>query len=238
MKLEVTDMDRIVVITGSTRGIGFSTATEFLRSGDQVVIFCRHRKHVAKAINQLSGFGQRQNILGLVGDVRNERDVKRIVAQSLKQFGRTDILINNAGIAAYEELEKMTQREWDDILDTNLKGCFLFMRRVVPVMKKEGTGVIINISSGLDVSGEANFSAYCASKFGVIGLTQSVADETADTGLRIYALLPGAVNTKLNRDLDLGMAPTDLLSPEHVAKRIFELAEGKRKSGQSVTVYS
>ncbi len=231
-------MNRIAVITGSTRGIGFSTAAEFFKNGDRVVVFCRHREHVAKAMNQLSGLGPRQNILGLVGDVRNERDVKRIVAQCLKHFGRIDILVNNAGIAAYKELEKMTQKEWDDILDTNLKGCFLFIRQVVPVMKKQGSGVIINISSGLGVSGEANFSAYCASKFGVIGLTQSVADETADTGLRIYAVLPGAVNTKLNWDLGLGMEPSELLDPEHVAKRIFELAEGKRKSGQSVTVYS
>ncbi|MGZ3514266.1 MAG: SDR family NAD(P)-dependent oxidoreductase [Thermodesulfobacteriota bacterium] len=231
-------MNRIVVITGSTLGIGFSTAAEFLKSGDQVIIFCRHRKHVAKAINQLAGFDRKQNILGLVGDVRNEKDVKRIVAQSLKHFGRIDILINNAGIAAYKELEKTTEKEWDDILDSNLKGCFLFMRRVVPVMKQRGSGVIINISSGLGISGEANFSAYCASKFGVIGLTQSVADETADTGLRIYALLPGAVNTKLNWDLGLGMKPSELLSPGHVAKRIFELAKGKRRSGQSVTVYS
>ena len=234
----MTEMNRIVVITGSTRGIGFSTAVEFLKSGDQVGVFCRHREHVAKAINQLADFGQRQNILGLVGDVRDERDVKRIVAQCLKHFGRIDILINNAGIAAYKELEKMTPKEWDDILDTNLKGCFLFMRQVVPVMKRKARGIIINISSGLGVSGEANFSAYCASKFGVIGLTQSVADETADTGLRIYAVLPGAVNTKLNWDLGLGMEPSELLSPEHVAKRIFELAKGERKSGQLVTVYS
>jgi len=231
-------MNRIVVITGSTRGIGFSTAAEFLKSGDQVVVFCRHRQHVAKAISQLAGLGHRKDILALVGDVRNERDVKRIVAQCLKHFGRIDILINNAGIAAYKELDKMSQKEWDDILDTNLKGYFLFMRQVVPVMKKQGSGVIINVSSGLGVSGEANFSAYCASKFGVIGLTQSVADETVNTDLRIYAVLPGAVNTKLNWDLGLGMEPSELLAPEHVAKRIFKLAEGKRKSGQAVTVYS
>jgi 3-oxoacyl-[acyl-carrier protein] reductase len=231
-------MNRIVVITGSTRGIGFSTAAEFLRGGDQVVIFCRHKEHVMKATGQLAGHGKRQSILGLVGDVRRERDVRKIVTRCLKYFGRIDILINNAGIAAYKDIEEITQKEWDDILDTNLKGCFLFMRQVVPFMRKQGKGVIINISSGLGVSGEANFSAYCASKFGVIGLTQSVADETANTGLRIYAVLPGAVNTKLNWDLDLGMAPSELLAPEYVAKRIYGLAEGKRKSGQSVTVYS
>ncbi len=231
-------MNRSVLITGSTRGIGFSTAAQFLKSSDQVVVFCRHREHAAKAINQLANFGQRQNILGLVGDVRNERNARRIIAQCLKHFGRIDLLINNAGIAAYKELEKMTEKEWDHILDTNLKGCFLFIRQAVPVVKKQGSGIIINISSGLGVSGEANFSAYCASKFGVIGLTQAIADETAGTGLRIYAVLPGAVNTKLFWNLGLGMEPSELLSPEHVAKKIFELAEGKRKTGQSVTVYS
>jgi 3-oxoacyl-[acyl-carrier protein] reductase len=231
-------MKRIVVITGSTRGIGVSTAAEFLKGGDRVVIFCRHKEHVTKAISQLTGFGERQNIFGLLGDVRRERDVKRIVAQSLKHFGRIDVLINNAGIAAYKEIEEITQKTWDDILDTNLKGCFLFMRQVIPVMKKQGKGIIINISSGLGVEGEAKFSAYCASKFGLIGLTQSMADETADTGVRIYAVLPGAVNTKLNWDLDLGMDSSELLAPEYVAKKILRLAEGRRKSGQSVPVYS
>lgn len=231
-------MERIVIITGSTRGIGFSTAAEFLKSRNRVVVFCRHKEHVTKAISQLAGLDEGHNILGLVGDVRKEGDVKRIVDQCLKHFGRIDILINNAGIAAYKGIEKVSQKEWNDILDTNLKGCFLFMRQVVPVMKRQGKGVIINISSGLGASGEANFSAYCASKFGVIGLTQSVADEMSDTDLRVYAVLPGAVSTKLNSDLGLGMDPSELLAPEYVAKKIFKLAEGKRKSGQSVTVYS
>ncbi|MFB3886208.1 MAG: SDR family NAD(P)-dependent oxidoreductase [Thermodesulfobacteriota bacterium] len=231
-------MNRIVIVTGSTRGIGFFTATEFLKARDRVAIFCRHKKHVTRAMSELTRLTGGKDILGLVGDVRRKKDVKKVVRQCLKRFGRIDILINNAGIAVYKELEKISQREWDDILDTNLKGCFLFMREVIPVMKKQGEGIIINISSGLGVSGEAKFSAYCASKFGVIGLTQSVADETAESGLRIYAVLPGAVNTKLNWDLDLGMEPEELLAPEHVARKIFELAEGKRRSGQSLTVYS
>jgi 3-oxoacyl-[acyl-carrier protein] reductase len=231
-------MNRVVVITGATRGIGFSTAAEFLRGGDRVVIFCRHKEHVMKATSRFTRLGERENILGLVGDVRRERDVRKIISRCLKYFGRIDILINNAGIAAYKGIEEITQKEWDDILDTNLKGCFLFMRHVVPLMRKRGKGIIINISSGLGVSGEANFSAYCASKFGVVGLTQSVADETADTGLHIYAVLPGAVNTKLHWDLHLGMAPSELLAPEYVARKIYELAEGRRKSGQTLTVYS
>ena len=83
----------------------------------------------------------------------------------------------------------------------------------------------------------ANFSAYCASKFGVIGLTQSVADEATGSDIRIYAVLPGAVDTKLSKDLGLEMKPSELLKPEDVARRILHLAEGKRRSGQSVEVY-
>ena len=231
-------MRRSVMITGSTRGIGFATAAEFLKNGDRVVIFCRHKEHVKKAESDLALLGPSGNILGLVADVRRERDVKRIVRQCLKHFSSIDILINNAGIAAYKPVEEMGEKEWDDILDTNLKGTFLFIREVVPFMKEQGSGMIINISSGLGVEGEANFSAYCASKFGVIGLTQVVADETKDSGLQVYAVLPGAVNTQLISDIDLGMDPSELLAPKYLAKKIFKVAEGKRKSGTLFKVYS
>lgn len=231
-------MNRIVIITGSTRGIGFSTAAEFLKDGDRVVIFCRHKRHVEEAAGRLLPLSGPENILGLAGDVRKGIDAKRVIGQSLKRFGKIDILINNAGIAAYKPIEETTEKEWDNILNTNLKGCFLFMRQVIPIMKKQGRGIIINVSSGLGVEGEANFSAYCASKFGVVGLTQVVAGETLGNGIKVYAVLPGAVNTQLISDTGLDMAPSELLAPEYVAKRIFELAEGKKKCGQSIEVYS
>jgi len=224
-------MSRIVIITGSTRGIGFATAFEFLRNGDQVVIFCRHQGHVKQAIDQLQRLADSQKVLGLVGDVRKREDVRRIVRGCLKSFGQIDILVNNAGIAAYKEIEKITEEQWDDILDTNLKGTFLFVREVLPVMKKQGRGIIINVSSLLGATGMANFSAYCASKFGVIGLTQSVADEVSASGIRIYAVLPGAVDTRLSKNLGLEMKPSELLKPEEVARRILNLAEGKKRSG-------
>ncbi len=109
------------------------------------------------------------------------------------------------------------------------------MKRVV---KKQGSGMIINISSGLGVEGEAHFSAYCASKFGVIGLTQVVADETKQSNLYVYAVLPGAVNTTLVSDSGLDLDPSELLAPEYLAERIFEAAKGKRKSGTLFEVYS
>jgi 3-oxoacyl-[acyl-carrier protein] reductase len=224
-------MNRSVMITGSTRGIGLSTAVEFLKKGDRVTIFCRHPGHVSKAKRHLVAFGPPQNILGLVGDVRNEADVRKILRQTQSHYGRIDILVNNAGIAAYKAIEKTSGKEWDDIVNTNLKGTFLFMREVVPMMKKWRKGIIINVSSLLGVAGEAMFSAYCASKFGVIGLTQAMADETAKSGIRVYAVLPGAVDTQLVSDSGLEMDPSELLKPEEVARRIVELAEGRERSG-------
>jgi len=231
-------MNRIGMISGSTRGIGLATAAEFLKDGDKVVIFCRHERHVKDSVKQLSTMAPGKNILGLVGDVREGKDVKRLVRRCLKDFGRIDVLVNNAGTGAYKTIEETTEKEWNNILDTNLKGPFLLMREAIPIMKKQKSGIIINISSGLGVEGEANFSAYCASKFGLVGLTQVAAEETMGTGIRVYAVLPGAVNTSLFSGLGLDMDPSDLLAPEHVAKMIFEVAEGKKKSGELIEVYS
>jgi NAD(P)-dependent dehydrogenase (short-subunit alcohol dehydrogenase family) len=231
-------MDRVVLITGSTRGIGFATAAEFLKNGDQIVILCRHERHVKGAIRDLSGVGARERIVGLIGDVRKEIDVSRIVSETVKRLGRIDVLINNAGVGLFKPLGRTTDQDWEDVLETNLKGVFLFLREVVPIMRKAGKGMIVNISSGLGVEGEAGFSAYCASKFGVIGLTQVVAAETSNDGIKTYAVLPGAVDTGLLKGLDLGLDASEVLRPEYVGRRIFEVAQGKRKSGQLVEVYS
>jgi len=231
-------MNRVVMITGSTRGIGFATAAEFLKKGDRIVIFCRHEGHGIEAERQLASVGPSENILRLVGDVRKEKDIKRMIGQGLKRFGRIDILINNAGIAAYKSIEVTTDKEWNNIIDTNLKGTFLFIREIIPVMEKQGNGLIINISSGLGVEGKANFSAYCASKFGVIGLTRVAADEIQNRGLKVYAVLPGAVDTQLISDIGIKIDPSDLLAPEYLARRIFEAAQGRRKTGTLFEVYS
>jgi NAD(P)-dependent dehydrogenase (short-subunit alcohol dehydrogenase family) len=230
-------MERIVVITGSTRGIGYATAVEFLKSGDRVVIFCRHRKHVDEAIKHLSTLATSKNVLGLVGDVREEGDVKRIVSRCLKRFGRIDVLINNAGVAVYKPIERTTPTEFDRIIDTNLKGTFLFLRQVIPVMKRQKKGIIINISSAMGVEAEGDFAAYSASKFGVIGLTQAVAEELYGSDIRVYAVLPWAVDTTLLAGSGFELDPADTLTPEYVARKIFEVAKGIKRSGALIKVY-
>jgi 3-oxoacyl-[acyl-carrier protein] reductase len=230
-------MNRTVIITGSTRGIGYATAVEFLEHGDRVVIVCRHKGHIDEALDRLSAAGGTENLLGLTGDVRKEKDVAQVVRQTLARFGRIDVLVNNAGIAAYKPLDETTEREWDAIIDTNLKGTFLFLRSVVPVMKKQKKGIIVNISSALGVEGEANFSVYCASKFGVVGLTRALTDEISHPGIKIYAVLPGAVDTTLLAGSEFQLDPSQLMKPEHVARKIFQTAEGKGTSGELIEVY-
>ncbi len=231
-------MNRIVVVTGSTRGIGYAAAAEFLKHGDRVVVLCRHRSHVDKAVKDLTAAGKGEDILGIAADIRKPKNVERIVDRVLKHFGRIDVLVNNAGVAVYRPIGETTDDDWDRIVDTNLKGTFLFLRQVLPVMRKQRKGVIVNISSGLGVEGMAGFSAYCASKFGVVGLTKAIADEVDVPGIKVYAVLPGAVDTTLVAGSGLEIDPSDLLKPEYLARRIFAVAEGKASSGSLVKVYS
>jgi NAD(P)-dependent dehydrogenase (short-subunit alcohol dehydrogenase family) len=232
-------MNRAVLITGSTRGIGFAAAVQFLRHGDRVAVFCRHKRDSEQATRKLSDAGAKENIVGLVGDVRKQADVQRVVNLFLNHFGKIDVLVNNAGVGVYKPIEETSDKDWDRVVDTNLKGTFLFLRQVIPVMKKQGAGVIINISSGLGVEAEADFSAYCASKFGVVGLTQVVADELiSHRGIRVYAVLPGAVETTLLAGSGLDLDPSVVMKPEYVASRIFDAARGKERSGALIEVYS
>ncbi|MDA2922037.1 SDR family oxidoreductase [Patescibacteria group bacterium AH-259-L07] len=228
---------RVIIVTGSSRGIGEATAVEFLKHGDSVVVFCRHRDHVEEAEDRLRRFANADQILGLTGDVRKFGDVKRIVTKSLTKFGRIDVLVNNAGIAVWKLVEETSEKEWDDVLATNLKGAYLFMREVVPLMKGQGDGIIINISSGLGAAGDTKYSAYSSSKFGLIGLTQCVAQEIKNPDIKVYAALPGAVATKLHLDIHPWEDPKDMLTPEYVGRKIFKLAQGERRSGASVEIY-
>jgi len=144
---------RAVLITGSSRGIGFAAAAEFLYNGDRVAIFCRHQRHTYEALEKLRGLAPDENVIGLCGDVRVMADVKRIIAETTRAFGGIDVLVNNTGIALWKPVEKTSELEWDDIIETNLKGQFLFIHEILPVMRRRGSGVIINISSGLGSHG-------------------------------------------------------------------------------------
>ena len=231
-----SDSARTVLITGSSRGIGLATAKEFLKHGDQVVVFCRHKDHMDEALEQLKEYGDEKNILSTVGDVKEIEDVQRIVKETIDRFGKIDILMNNAGIAVWKPIEETTDEEWDDVLATNAKGAFLFTREVVHHMIDQKDGVILNISSNLGVTGRANYSAYAASKFAMVGLTQVLADELAEQNVKVYTILPGSVATKLHLDIHPWEDPDTMITAESVAERIYKAAQGKEKSGSAIEI--
>jgi NAD(P)-dependent dehydrogenase (short-subunit alcohol dehydrogenase family) len=131
--------------------------------------------------------------------VRDEAAVDRAVTSTLERFGRIDVLINSAGLSLNGEVDGYSLEDWRAVIDTNLTGTFLACRAVAPAMKRQGGGQIINISSGAGRNGIKEMAAYCASKFGVIGFTESFALEVRNQNIRVSALLPGSVATNFSR---------------------------------------
>lgn len=225
-------MNKVVLITGSTSGIGLATAIEFLNNLDKVVIFSRKSENIAFAAEELKRIAPAENIMITQGDVKNPADVNRIVHETLARFGKIDILINNAGVGVRKLLEDTTPEEVDEIIDTNLKGTINFIREVLPEMKLRNKGVILNISSGLGIAAMANYAVYAASKFGVVGITESVALELMGTRVKVQVILPGGVNTALYRRLHPNESVNNLMKPEYVAKKILEISENLTKTAQ------
>jgi 3-oxoacyl-[acyl-carrier protein] reductase len=177
------------IVTGSTRGIGKETALLLLKNGMNVIISSKSQSSVDNTIQDIliKYPSKKDNILGLKCDVSKYSDVKSLVDKSLKRFGRIDILVNNAGIVYFKIIMDTTEEEWNKTIDTNLKGSFLFIKEVLSYMiENKSGGVIVNVSSGAGKYGFANLSSYCASKFGIIGLTESVAQEVNDFNLKLW----------------------------------------------------
>jgi 3-oxoacyl-[acyl-carrier protein] reductase len=245
--MNFTEQDKYtVIVTGSTRGIGKETALLLLQKGLNVIISSRSQQSVDNVIQEiLDKFpSKKENILGLKCDVSKQSDVKNLVDISIKKFRRIDFLINNAGIVYYKSIMKTTEEEWNKTIDINLKGIFLFTNEVLPYMIENKSGVIVNVSSGAGKSGFPNLSAYCASKFGIIGFTESVAKEVADNyNVKVMAICPGGVDTNMIDDIvnnGYNLSNRKLMKPEQVAKKIYDMISNQKDyfNGQSVEFYN
>ncbi|MFI5251965.1 MAG: SDR family NAD(P)-dependent oxidoreductase [Bacteroidota bacterium] len=191
--------NQVALITGGSRGIGAAAARYLGKAGARVVITYRTNKRAAESVVQnLRNSGI--TIHALQGSIENESDCRRICRETMKLFGRIDILVNSAGIWEYGEIGKMSVREWQKTIDINLTGTFLLCNAVVPIMKKQKYGRIINVSSTAGQRGEAFHSHYAASKGGVIALTKSLAPELIPHGIWVNCVAPGWVNTDMTAD--------------------------------------
>lgn len=220
--------DKTAIVTGGGRGIGRAICLALARHGCKIVIAARTKFEIEDTKKEVEKLGARA--ITIQTDIRKEKDVKNLIAKAMKTFGKIDILVNNAGVALRKPLVDTSLGEYDKIMDTNTKGMFLCIKYSLPQMKY---GKIINISSGAGKSGIPGLSVYCASKFAVIGLTESLAGETKK--VKVYAVCPGGVNTKMSRSL-FNTIPS--LEPEDIANKIIDICQDDTlPSGTSMEVY-
>jgi 3-oxoacyl-[acyl-carrier protein] reductase len=190
---------QVVLITGGSRGIGAAAAKLFAKVGADVGFTYRGRdQNAGELAEEIKKLGRK--VKAYKGDIGKSEVVKRIVESVLEDFGRIDVLVNNAGIWTYGEIDKMDENTWDETMELNLKGTFLFCRYVVPIMKKQGGGRIINISSTAGQRGEALHSHYAATKGGIISFTKSLSTELGPFNIRVNSVAPGWVETDMSAD--------------------------------------
>jgi 3-oxoacyl-[acyl-carrier protein] reductase len=222
--------DRSIVVTGGSRGIGLATARAFLKGGARVAICAMDQERLQQARRDLAGLGQ---VYAAAADVRDPIQVEAFVGRAGEELGPVDVLVNNAGLVWAGSFTEQPYESMGDVIDVNLKGLMYMTRAVLPSMIERASGVIVNVSSGAGLSGFADIVSYCASKFGVVGFTESLDQEVSGRGVRVYGICPGRVATDMQVQYSgqrVGMPP------ERVAERILELAGSKGRTGKCVTL--
>jgi meso-butanediol dehydrogenase/(S,S)-butanediol dehydrogenase/diacetyl reductase len=189
--------DKVVIITGAGRGIGYSTAHLFSEEGAKLVLNDIHQERGQETTKEIKEKGGKA--VFVLGDVADWTTWERIRDHAMKSYGKIDVLFNNAGMSSFKSLET-TEEEWDRVIDVNLKSIFLGCKAVVPIMRKQGSGNIINNASEIGVVGARNTLAYGAAKGGVIQMTKGLALDLATTGIRVNVLCPGITATPLLLD--------------------------------------
>ncbi|MDW0222102.1 MAG: SDR family oxidoreductase [Nitrososphaeraceae archaeon] len=226
------------LVTGSGRGIGRETAILLSKKGFKLIICSRNQNEIDSVVKEIKSFGN-DRILARECDVSVSSQVNRVVNEALDIYGRIDVLINNAGISYVKKLIDTTEEEWDNTLDINLKGSYLFAKAIVPHMIKHNYGIIINVSSGAGKIGFKDISAYCASKFGMIGLTESLAREINNYNIRVMTICPGQVATKMQKDIDsqyYELNKNKMLHPRKVAEKIADMIFSDKEYPNGVSV--
>ena len=192
--------DKIAIITGASRGIGRAIALEFVRHGAKVTLCATSLDALQRVCSEAEAIQPGSSIL-MQTNVTNGDEVNLAVKKTLDSHGRVDILVNNAGTTRDNLLALMTEKEWDEVLSTNLKSMFLMTKACARPMVKERSGAIINITSIIGLTGNAGQANYAASKAGIIALTKSVSKELAKRNIRANAIAPGFIRTRMTDQL-------------------------------------
>lgn len=221
---------KIAIVTGSGKGIGKAIAVDFAREGAKVVLVSRTEKDLINVSEEIKRVGSKS--LVVKADVSKEDDVKKIFKKTIKDYKTVDILVNNAAIQVRNHILDISTDEWKKHIDINLTGVFFCMREALKIMVKNNYGKIINISSEMGKKGFSTASSYCASKFGILGLTEASAADLVDKNININAICPSGVETPLVQKSypDIDFLKTKLMKPEEISKVVLFLASDDAKA--------
>jgi short-subunit dehydrogenase len=225
--------DKVVIITGASSGIGKETALLFALAGANVVLIARHEDKLQEVVSEIISYGGRA--WGIVTDVADSTALEHMINKVIERYQQIDILVNNAGFGMLGSVEQTPLNEFRRIMETNLVGVFYLCQLVLPIMKKQGAGHIMNVASVIGRRATADSSAYCASKFGLIGFTESMQVEAIGTPVKISIINPGLTNTPFPRGMsnpanrNPGNSWSHGVSPVKVAKAILRCALHPRR---------
>ncbi|MCG7344944.1 3-oxoacyl-[acyl-carrier-protein] reductase [Sporosarcina sp. ACRSL] len=234
---------KVAVVTGGSRGIGAAIAKGLAKNGAYVVINYQFRidcaEAVVKEIEELGGF-----CCAIQSDVSKPNDVKKLIEAVIKRYGKIDILINNAGITRDRTFRKLTSEEWKEVIDVNLNSVFFTTSEVINHMLEQNYGRIINISSIIGQAGGFGQTNYAASKAGIIGLTKSLALETAKNGITVNSVCPGFIETEMVEEMPesvreniISKIPMKRLGQtDEIAEAVLFLIQASYITGQSINV--
>jgi NAD(P)-dependent dehydrogenase (short-subunit alcohol dehydrogenase family) len=218
-------INNVALITGATRGIGKAVAAAYVREGARVFICARNQQDVAAIVRELRYDSTDAQVDGCAGDVGKETDVRRIVDAVIERFQRIDTLVNNASLLGPRvALVEYPFRQWEEVIRVNLHGVFLLSQQLVKRMIVQRHGSIINVSSGVGRVGRARWGAYAVSKFGLEGLTQVLADEVKEFGIRVNSVNPGPTRTEMRAEAYPEEDPLTLPTPEQITPIFVHLA--------------
>ena len=198
--------DKVVIVTGGTRGIGLDIVRAFSENDAKVILFGSREETVNKAVEELKNEGH--EVKGYYPNLGNYEEVKKVVDEIHTNYGRIDVVINNAGISANKKIEDTTPEDFENIMNLNVNAIFNMSKAVVPFMKEQKEGVILNTSSMVSIYGQPSGVGYPASKFAVNGITKSLARELAPFNIRVNAVAPGITNTEMVANL-----PKEMIEP-------------------------
>jgi NAD(P)-dependent dehydrogenase (short-subunit alcohol dehydrogenase family) len=224
--------NKIAIVTGSGRGIGKSTALELAKEGAKVVVSDIDIKECQNVCDEIKKIGS--DAIAVKCDISKKNDIDAMIKKTMQKFQKIDILINNAGVVLTKPFVEMTEKDWDFVLDINLKGVFLCTNAVVKQMIKQKSGKIISVASIAGEVGFMNNSAYCASKAGIINLTRELALELSPHNINVNAIAPGVIATKMTEDMLKDKKTKEVLltstplgrvgQPEEIGKAVVFLA--------------